>query len=175
MTPPALPHCTRRAVGPFALAAALLVCAPAHAQTFRLDDSASPQRRVAPKAVLDETGRPFVQAVEPQRAVLRFGRVHYRLDTREHLGQPVRLYFLRAPQALPQLGVLLQWRTPDGRQRGTLQAGERALVWAGTITQPATDMLLELDLDIDLARWQAGAGPPALRWDTHFELERATP
>lgn len=170
-----MPHRLRRFLCASFIASAWLYSAggSAQAQVFRLDDSASPQTRITPQAVLDETGRPLAHAVEPQRAVLRFGRVLYRLDTRAHVGRTARLFFVRAPQALPQAGITLHWRTADGRQRGSLQAGERALVWAGTVEQATAEMTLDLDLNIDLQAWQPLGGPAALRWDTHFELERA--
>lgn len=149
-----------------------LLSVGAGAQTVRLDDSSSPRSRVQPRFVLDETGRSLARAPEPDRAVLRYGQVMYRLDLRPHLGQAARIYFVRAPEAGPPTGARLNWSTSAGRLTGTLMAGERELVWSGKVSEPWMEMPMQLELDIHLQRWRPRPGPGGADQVTWFELER---
>jgi hypothetical protein len=156
-----------------AVALALAFMAPvASAQTFRLDDSTSPRARVTPRAVVDEFGRPLNKSLEPDHAVLRFGEVKYRLDTRPHQGHNARIYFVRSPEIGPPTGTRLNWATSDGALKGSLLSGERALVWSGQVTEAWMNVALQLELDFELRRWLPNAKASSADQPTYFELER---
>lgn len=142
------------------------------AQTFRLDDSTSPRARVAPKSAVDETGRPLARSLEPNHAILRFGEVVYRLDMRPHLGQAARVYFVRAPEAGPPTNTRLNWAAAGSPLKGSLLAGERALLWSGIVNQPWMDLNLQLEIDFDLLRQLPNTRLGSANQTTYFELER---
>ena len=153
-----------------------LLCAAlsplALAQTFVLDDSTSPKSRVVPKSAIDEQGRPLNKSLEPDRAILRFGEVMYRLDMRPHLGQQARVYFVRAPETGPATGTRLNWSTRSGNLQGSLLGGDRALIWSGKVTEPWMSLGIQLDLDFDLQRWLPSVKLGNTEHATYFELER---
>lgn len=158
-----------------ALAAVLLLLLSvgvASAQTFVLDDSTSPRARVLPRTVVDETGRLLSRSLEPNHAVLRFGQVVYRLDMRPHLGHAARVYFVRQPEAGQPTGARLNWATSDGSLKGSLQSGDRALVWSGTVTQDWLELGMQLELDFDLSQRMPNPQLGNTNQVTYFELER---
>lgn len=154
-----------------ALFAAVLI-STAQAQTFKLDDSTSPQPVVGPRAVVDESGRPLHRSLEPSHAIIQFGQVTYRLDMREHLQQRANVYFVRAPSVAGNQGSRLNWRLEAHQQTGSLLGGERALVWSGRVEQPWMELGLSLDVELNLMRWRPAPGPGAGDYVTYFELER---
>ena len=160
---------------PRAIAASLMLLAwvgVASAQTFLLDDSTSPRARVIPRAAVDETGKLLSRSLEPNRAILRFGEVVYRLDMRPHLAQTARDYFVRQPEVGQPTGSLLHWSTGKGSLKGSLQSGERALVWSGIVNQDWLELSMQLELDFDLMRRLPNPKLGNTNQVTYFELER---
>lgn len=138
----------------------LLLPALAAAATYRLDDAAShavpPNVQMQWRSALP--GRNNDNDVETQI------RVNIRIDTRAWVGRAGRIYMV-----LPQDGgprITAQWQTQGRLMAGRLVSGERALVYAGPITQPQLDdqMLVHLRTD---GRWQS----QSRRLNFHFELD----
>jgi hypothetical protein len=125
---------------------ALLLCVavmPATAQTFPVDDSASQvlggTLRLKP-AALPARGAPMTM-VSGEMAVL------VRLDVSPWQGRKGRIY-MRLPE---QSGgaVTATWTTRGRLLPGALRAGERALVYAGTIGHARLEDTLRLRIDAD--------------------------
>ena len=141
----------------------------------RLDDSASPRAAVEAQIVLGDQGRPLADALNPRMAIVKFGRIDYKLATSRYVGHQVRIYLV-VPPTVPGLrspaGLRVAWRG-DGRfAGGTARAGERRLVWAGSVDAAWMTEALELEWQVDLNQmeWQRG-GRVAL--ETYFEIEVA--
>lgn len=124
----------------------------------RLDDSTSPRASVQAPQVLDENGRPLIDNIQAEWAVIPFGWVSYRLSTASYIGRQVRIYY-EVPVSIARLrspkGLVVEWRSRGRFQGGRAHAGERVLVWSGMVQeawmQESLDLTARLRLqDADL-------------------------
>lgn len=159
-----------------ALPLILLAASGAHAGTARLDDSASPRQRVAPVTVLTLEGRPFDSVVEgpaPTHAVLKYGRVDYKLATGRYMGQRARIYFV-IPALIPSLrspaGLQVEWRGHGQFASGSARPGDRVLVWSGVVPGPWMSEGLDLTLQLDLRELQRSDNG-SFPFESYFEIE----
>jgi hypothetical protein len=146
-----------------------LAALPLAAATIRLDDSASPKRRLdlKPRWVHEqgEIGSPD----RLNAMVANVPAVEIRLNTAAHVGKRGRIYLVM-PAVVPGLmspnAMRLEWRTRGVFQEGSALPGERRLLYDGPISQPSMNDHFDFNVFFD-ARQQAGA----LRFDPSFELE----
>lgn len=156
------------AVVPLALAAAVAL-----AQPQRLDDSASPRGRVPAVVALDETGRPLDASPNAERAQLRFGRIEYRLATAAYVGKQVRISYvvpamvpgLRSPQALR-----VEWRGQPPLASGSGRPGDRVPVWTGRVSEPWTQVALDLTAWVELRELTLRGNEP-FGFECYFDIE----
>ncbi|HEX7803042.1 MAG TPA: hypothetical protein VF471_09825 [Pseudoxanthomonas sp.] len=146
-------------------AAALAACiAPAVAQTYRVDDSAS--------QILGGTLRlkPQPTAARGRLATNVAGEiaVAVRLDVSPWKGRQARIY-LTVPMR-PAAAVSTRWTTQGRLLPGELRSGERTLVYAGPIQTDAIEDTLRLEIQADGSK---------LRRDEQlafaFEIDLGTP
>lgn len=139
----------------------------------RLDDSASPRSRVAAQVVMTDEGRPLADSRAPTRAIVRFGRVEYKLATARYVGKQARIYYV-VPALIPGLrspaGLLVEWRTLGAFAGGTARPGERSLVWSGVVAQPWMQEALDLSFQVELRQLQLGRDGQ-LGFESYFEIE----
>lgn len=144
-----------------------------HAQMIRLDDSASPRYQVESLRVTSETGEPLEQAFNPQWAHLAFGVVEYKLSTAEFVGRPVRLYYV-IPTTIKGLinpkALTVTWQGRDAIQSGSAHAGERKLVWSGTLTEPWLTVAIDLSMQVRLSELRLRTNE-IFGFESYFELE----
>jgi hypothetical protein len=146
-----------------AIAGVLLVAtaaAPAHAATYRVDDSATLPaestallrwRRVAPSRDADNT-------LEGALAVA------VRLQLAPWLDRRARLYLVCPEQGTAPVRV--SWQSQGRLLGGEISPGERVLVYQGDISSPILEETLTLQIEADGARL---AGLQRLRF--HFEID----
>lgn len=139
----------------------------------RLDDSASPRQRVAPVITLSDQGRPLSETLDATGAVVRYGRIEYRLNTAAYVGRQAQVFFVIPPQIQglrSPAGLRADWRGSGQFAEGSARPGERRLVWSGRITQPWLVETIDLTLHVDLREWRlperSGEG-----FTAHFEIE----
>jgi hypothetical protein len=144
-----------------------------HAQAIRLDDSASPRYQVESLQVLSEKGDPLDQSINPQLALLEFGLVEYKLATAEFVGQRVQLYYV-VPSAIKGLlspnALSVKWHGNNGLTDGTAYAGERRLVWTGTIQEPWFNASIYLSAQVHLSQLRLRSNE-VFGFESYFELE----
>jgi len=136
----------------FRLFAAILIAgmgswvSPSHAATYRLDDSAS--QPVPPNAQMQWRspipGRSGDHDVESRLIV------NVRIDTRAWVGRTGRIYMVLPQDSGPRVSA--QWQTQGRLLAGRLQSGERAQVYAGSITQVMLEDQMQVYLRTD-GRW----------------------
>lgn len=149
-------------------------CCALHAQQ-RLDDSASPRSQVAAVRVVSETGQPIEHSLQARRAIAHFGLVEYRLATAAYLGRQARIHFV-VPALVPGLSrpsaLLVRWRAQGDWASGSAHAGERLLVWNGTVREAFMNTRFDLVMELDLAGVHVGAGSePQLGLSSYFDIE----
>jgi hypothetical protein len=157
--------------------ALLLGLNAAQAQVFRLDDSASPQSRVAPKWVLGDHGQLLGQArpdlPAPTSAQAQFGTIEYRLATAAYVGKRAHIYYV-IPASIDGLknasGLQVSWRSSGAFASGSARPGERVRVWSGTVGDALMTQGLDLTMQIDLRALRL---PPSgqLGFESYFEIE----
>ncbi len=158
----------------FLEAALLLGCAGgSRAQVQRLDDSASPRSRVAPQMVLGDTGRPLAASPFSDHALVRFGRIDYRLATAAYLGHQARLRYV-VPATIPGLrspqGLHVEWRALPPLLSGAGRPGDHVPVWSGRISEPMMNVSLELTAQVDLRELDTGASQQ-FGFECYFDIE----
>jgi len=139
----------------------------------RLDDSASPRSRVEPLVVMGNDGQPLAQSMNATAAIVQLGRVEYRLATARYLGQEARIYYtvpalvegLRSPAALR-----VEWRGDGVFGNGAARAGERQLVWTGTVREPWMGAVLDVAFNVDLGQMQFPRSG-TFGFEPYFEIE----
>lgn len=134
--------------------------AVAWANPHRLDDSGS--YTVPPQVQMQwRELPPGMAGADAMEASLR---VNVRIDTRLWVGRSGRVYMALARDEGSR--VEASWTTQGRLQAGRVVSGERALVWAGSITAPTLvdQLLVRLRTGTD---WQAGTR----RLNFHFELD----
>lgn len=151
---------------------ASVVALPAWAGV-RLDDSASPRSRVPAQLALSENGQPLADSPFADAALIKFGRVDYRLATAAYVGRSARVYLvvppfvagLRTPAALR-----VDWRGLGRLASGSGRPGERTLVWSGVIAGPWMEESLDLTAWVDLRQLQLPYNTP-FAFECFFEIE----
>lgn len=131
----------------------------ARGATYLLDDSAT--HVMTPNAQME--WRSTAPGRSPDNDVETWVRVNIRIDTRPWIGHSGRVYMVLEQDAGPRLTV--EWQTQGRLLDGRLVSGERALVFAGAITQPMLEDWLLLHLRTD-GRWMSNSR----RLQFHFEL-----
>lgn len=126
-----------------AFIATLFALSWANAATFLLDDSQSqvpdPQVPLQWRSLSPAKG---------DHQVLGQTRVHIKLDTRNWVGQQVRIFM--ALPAQPGSTVQANWTVQNQTlQAGQLISGQRSLVWAGVIRQPMLDDVMTVVIQTD--------------------------
>jgi hypothetical protein len=152
----------RLAFAPRVAAACLALCAapPSLAGTYRIDESGT----VVTQPVVNLKWRQVVpgrgdDAMEGQV------RVELRLNLQPWLNRPARIYLVLAPSASP---VTARWSTQGRLLPGTVQSGQRALVYEGPAGPAVLAESLLLALEADGAR-----ALPLQQLNFHFEIEVA--
>jgi hypothetical protein len=151
------------------LIAAVLITAAPWALAERLDDSASPKRRLdlEPRWLHNEG---YLGTPERLNAmVAAVPRVEVRLNTAKHVGKRGRIYLVMPP-FVPGLnspnGMRLEWRAHGLFQSGSALPGEKALLYDGPVTQSMMSDVLDFQVHLD-ARYVTSA----LRFDPVFDIE----
>jgi hypothetical protein len=127
----------------FSLMVLLSAMGMANAATFLLDDSQS--------QVLDPQVSLQWRSISPAKGdhqVMGQTRVHIKLDTRNWVGQQVRIFM--ALPAQPSSTVQANWTVQNQTlQAGQLISGQRSLVWAGVVRQPMLDDVMTVVVQTD--------------------------
>lgn len=152
----------------------LLLSYSAHAAIYeRLDDSASPRANIEAVLVLSESGKLLSESFDAKQAIIKFGRVDYRLSTTAYLGKKVRIYYV-IPNAIPGLvsktGVTVEWQARKEFTAGSAHAGERQLVWSGMIQEPWLEESFDLQWTVQLDQIRLGDNQ-AFGFEAYFEIE----
>ncbi len=149
----------------------------AHAQVYKLDDSASPRSRVNPQWVTGPDGRALrdvnPQLPAPGSATVKFGRIDYKLATSPYVGKKARIFYVVPAQieGLRSASALqVKWLAGNVFSAGTARPGERALVWAGTVSQGWMVDALDVTMQVNLRELRL---PPngQLGFESYFEIE----
>lgn len=151
----------------------LLLSGAASAQIYRLDDSSSAQRRVEAHYVTNEFGAPLAETNSADFMFLKFGLVQYRLATSAYKGQQAKIYYviplfiegLQNPQALT-----VTWKGNRLLADGAGHAGERQLVWSGTVTEDWMQDEIDLEMQVELAQLRLREGQ-GFGFESYFEIE----
>jgi hypothetical protein len=158
---------------PLLLGCCLLLASPCYALNERLDDSASPRGQVEAPQVLSNTGGLLSDSNDATQAILKFGRVDYKLATAKYIGQKVRIDYV-IPATIPGLlspsGLLVEWRGNGLFSEGSGRPGDSIPVWTGTIEEAWMSEGLDLTMrvDLDALRLSPGAN---FGFESYFEIE----
>lgn len=131
---------------------------PAHAAVFRIDEAGT----LVSDPVLQMQWRNGRGA--PDQKVAAALRIDVRLNLQPWLNRPARIYLVLAP--LTGNRVQAQWTTHGRLLPGSLQSGERALVFEGPAGPAAFTDTLRMRLETDGRRLSTPQ-----RLDFHFEIE----
>lgn len=151
----------------------LLLTLPCHALGERLDDSASPRSQVEAPQVLSNTGGLLSDSSDATQAILKFGRVDYKLATAKFIGQQARIYYV-IPATIPGLlspaGLRVEWRGNGLFNEGSGRPGDSIPVWTGTIEEAWMREGLDLTMQVDLKALRL---PPGTNFgfESYFEIE----
>lgn len=153
--------------------AACLFSSTTFAETARLDDSASARSVVEARSVTSETGRPLVDSASPEYVRANFGWVQYRLATAAYKGKAANIYYviplvingLKSPHALT-----VNWKTNGQFNEGEGHAGDRKLVWSGTVTDDWMETEFDLQMQAELAQLRLPEGK-VFGFESYFEIE----
>lgn len=146
---------------------------PVLAQAERLDDSASPRSRVEAPLILANTGGLLQDNPDATQAIMKFGRVDYRLATAPYVGKQARIYYV-LPASIHGLlapdGVRLEWRGNGVFADGTAHPGDRVPVWSGRIDDVWMNEGLDLTMYVDLTAIRLSQGE-SFGFESWFEIE----
>lgn len=161
-----------RITGPRALLVAaglLLAAAPAAAQRIRLDDSPSPVDSLhvdlgweADALLLSSSGS-LSGAAPP--ATGRLPGVEVRLDTRDFVGQPGRI-FVSLRDVAESVDLTLAWEAGGRFIAGSIRPGQSALVFEGPIEQAITIAVFSFVVELG-----DGSVPPPNSMELVYEFE----
>lgn len=138
----------------------LLIATPAGAATYRVDDSATIPlessavlrwRQIAPSRANDNT-------VEGSTTV------QVRLNLAPWLKRNGRVFLVLPEQ--PAGRITVRWTTQGRLLPGQLSSGQRALVYAGSVTSPTIDETMVLRIEADGTRLSSSH-----RLAFHFEID----
>jgi len=149
---------------------------PAVAQRIALDDSLSPTGVVAVELAPGPGGvaqglRALLSGASAPGPTLAgsMPNVEVRLDTHQFVGASAQIY-LTLPPLVSGLGnaadLELRWEATAGFLPGTVRPGQSALVFAGTVEQPVTNVVFNFVLLLD-----NGIGADAFELEPIYELE----
>lgn len=151
----------------------LWLALPCHAQVERLDDSASPRNQVEAPQVLSDTGGLLMDSIGATQAVLRFGRVDYRLATAPYMGRDARIYYV-IPADVAGLrsaaGLRVEWRGEGQFASGAAHPGDHVLVWTGRVEDEWMNEALNLTMQVDLQELELQEGAD-FGFESYFEIE----
>lgn len=144
-----------------------------YAQPVRLDDSASPRATVEARTVTTETGMPLATSSSAQFVISDFGLVQYRLSTAAYKGMSAKIYYviplvvegLKSPQALT-----VTWKGNGLFADGEGHAGDRKLVWSGTIADDWMEEGFNLSMQVELEQLKLPEGK-GFGFESYFEIE----
>ncbi|WP_298608965.1 hypothetical protein [uncultured Thiothrix sp.] len=150
-----------------------LVSFSAYAETARLDDSASARSIVEARSVTNETGMSLADSHSPQFMFLKFGLVQYRLATAAYKGKKAKIYYV-IPMGIEGLqnpkALTVTWKGNSLFTDGEGHAGERKLVWSGTVTEDWMQDELDLEMQVELAQLRLREGQ-GFGFESYFEIE----
>jgi hypothetical protein len=156
------------------LAFACLVIAPAaNAAEFKLDDTLSPRTHVSIQSVVGADGRPLMDNPDPQLAIIRYGPVHYRLNTAAYVGKQATVYYTFPMENLgpnSPSSIEAQWKVQAPFTSGSVRPGQRFAVWSGIVTSAMLEPIFDLALHIHLSQWR-GHGRFAPKFAPHFVID----
>ncbi len=151
----------------------LVFSSSVQAQTERLDDSTSPRSRVEAPLVLSNTGGLLADSPDATQAILKFGRVDYRLATAAYVGKQARIYHV-IPATIAGLmassAARLEWRGNGLFSDGFAHPGDRVLVWSGKVADVWMNEALDLTLFVDLDAVRLSRGE-SFGFESWFEIE----
>jgi hypothetical protein len=147
----------------------LLYLAAGGAMAARLDDSASPKRRLDLQSRWLHNDERLSDPERLNAMVAAMGNVEVRLNTAAYVGKRGRIY-LALPQFIAGLqspsALRVEWRAHRLFQSGSALPGERALLYDGPITQPMMSEIFDFNVYID-----ARLVGSALRFDPAFDID----
>ncbi|TXH71364.1 MAG: hypothetical protein E6Q83_03965 [Thiothrix sp.] len=150
-----------------------LASLPVQAETTRLDDSASVRSVVEASSVSDEQGVPLADSYDARFMVLKFGSVQYRLATAAYKGQTAKIYYV-IPAVIEGLqnpnALTVNWKGNSLFAEGEGHAGDRKLVWSGTVTEDWMQDEVELEMQVELAQLRLREGQ-RFGFESYFEIE----
>lgn len=150
----------------------LMVCS-GYASAERLDDSASPRAQVKAPLVLADTGGLLVDSIGATRAILKFGRVDYKLATAPYVGRDARIYYV-IPAVIPGLrmptALSVEWQGSGLFASGVAHPGERVQVWSGRVGEEWINEGLDLTMRVDLRELDLPQGAN-FGFESYFEIE----
>lgn len=155
------------------LFACLAMSFVANAAEFKLDDSLSPRSHVSIQAVLGADGRPLMDNPDPQLAIIRYGAVHYRLNTAAYVGKQATVYYTFPMENLGSnspSSIEAQWKVQAPFTSGKVHPGQRFAVWSGIVTTAMLEPTFDLALHINLSQWR-GQGRFAPKFAPHFIID----
>ena len=126
-------------------ALAFLIASTSHADSVRLDDSGS--YAVQPNVRMQ--WRSAIASTESSAATEARVRVHIRIDTKAHAGQPGRVFMVLPLDAGPPLRA--EWQTEGRLLPGSVVSGGRTLVYAGPLPGIALEDQLTVRLSSDVS------------------------
>lgn len=139
----------------------------------RLDDSASPRSRVPAQVVYSNEGRPLQDSLEPVTAIVKFGRIDYRLAMARYVGRQARIYYVVPAQVAglrSPAGLRVDWRGLGLFAGGSARPGERRLVWSGQVRDAWMNESLDLNWEVDLRELQLPRNGQ-FGFEAYFEIE----
>lgn len=152
---------------------ACLCASMVSAQFERLDDSASAQSNVEARTVSSETGMPLSESPSAKFAISDFGLVRYRLATAAYKGKAAKIYYV-IPAAIDSLrdpkALVVTWKGNGQFADGEGHAGERKLVWSGSVTSDWMEEAFNLQMQVELAQLRLLQGQ-AFSFESYFEIE----
>lgn len=155
---------------------ALAICllhSTVFAETARLDDSASARSVVEAKSVTNETGMPLANSSSAEYVHSKFGWVQYRLATVAYKGKRANIYYV-IPSVIEGLqnptALTVSWKSNGELADGEGHAGDRKLVWSGTVTEDWMQVELDLQMQVELAQLRLPEGK-GFGFESYFEIE----
>lgn len=152
---------------------ACLLGSSVSAETARLDDSSSARSVVEARTVTSETGASLADSQSPQFVQSNFGWVQYRLATAAYKGKSANIYYV-IPLVIDGLqsahALTVTWKSKGAFSQGEGHAGDRQLVWSGTVTEDWMETEFDLRMQVELAQLRLAEGK-SFGFESYFEIE----